>query len=409
MKRLTPLLMLCLLLICLIACASPPDATDAVPTATATASSRPVVSTAPQGEQDGGEVAVEIGDVTFVSHSLTVASSESVAVAAGDFDGDSHLDLVISGDPLLALVRGDGKGGFINGGRVPGGQQPVDFALADLDEDGDLDMAIANHDTDYLTILLGDGHGAFRPAPDSPLRIDVSPHPHAVRAADLDADGHIDLVVDHRQGEGLLILRGLGTGTFESPGTLVKVGGDPYRGMALGDLDGDGRLDLVTPNPREVGILFNASNGGIAFRQATPVAAETPFAVRLGDFNSDGWLDLISASGEGSPLVQIFLGDGKGGFTEAGDSPFRLAAGAKNIAVGDFNGDGIEDAAVACWQFSNVLVLLGGRDAIRTGTLPGGEHPWGLAAADLNEDGKDDLVIADDGAPSVTVYLSLDE
>jgi hypothetical protein len=347
---------------------------------------------------------VEVGDARFTSHSITV---EAPAMAAGDFDGDGHQDLVTAGEPQLTVFRGDGTGELVPSGRVAAGQQPDDFAIADLDSDGDLDIAVANHETHYLTTLLGDGRGGFEPAANSPLRIGVRPHPHAVRAVDLDADGHIDLIVDHREGEGLLILRGLGGGRFASPGTLVEAGGDPYRGMAVGDIDGDGRPDMVTPNPRDVGVLLNRTDEQIAFVQARPVAATAPFAVEVGDFDGDGLLDLMVASGEGSEHVELFLGDGRGGFEESESSPFSIAPGGKMIAVGDFNGDGIADAAVASYQSSKVLVLLGGRDSIHTGHLPAGEHPWGLVATDLNEDGKDDLIVADDANPRAVVYLSV--
>jgi hypothetical protein len=130
--------------------------------------------------------------------------------------------------------------------------------------------------------------------------------------------------------------------------------------------------------------------------------------VELGDFDGDGLLDLMVASGEGSEHVELFLGDGGGGFEESESSPFSIAPGGKKIAVGDFNGDGIADAVVASYQSSKVLVLLGGRDSIRNGYLPGGEHPWGLVATDLNEDGNDDLIVADDANPRAAVYLSLD-
>jgi hypothetical protein len=355
-------------------------------------------------ETGGGGETVEIGDARFVARDFTV---EVAAVAAADFDGDGHQDLVNAGESQLTVLRGDGQGGFVPSSRVLGGENPVDLALADLDGDGDGDIVVANHDTDYVTILLGDGRGAFQPAPNSPLRIDVQPHPHAVRAADLDADGHVDLIVDHREAEGLLILRGLGEGRFESPGIVVDGGGDPYRGMAVGDVDGDGKLDLVTPNPGEVGVLLNASDeAGVAFVQAPPVAAAAPFGVALGDLNGDGKLDLIAASDEGSALVELFWGDGRGGFEAAGESSFELAPGGKSVVVGDLNGDGITDAAIASYQFSDVLVLLGGRDSIRTGYLAGDEHPWGLAVADFNGDGQDDLVIADDTTHKATVYLS---
>jgi hypothetical protein len=357
-------------------------------------------------ETSGPPQTVAVGDARFVPRNISVGS---MAVAAADFDNDGWQDLVGAGEPQLTIMRGDGEGELIPSGRVPGGEHPVGFALADLNEDGDVDIVVANHDTDYLTILIGDGQGSFQPAPNSPLRIAVLPHPHVVRAEDLDADGHVDLIVDHRQAEGLLILRGLGDGRFESPGTLVEVGGDPYRGMAVGDINADGSLDLVTPNPREVGVLLNAGEEGIAFLPADPVDAEAPFAVELGDFNGDGWLDLIAASDEGSPLVELFWGDGRGGFEEADDSPYHFAPGGKNIVVGDFNGDGIEDAAVTCYLSSDVLVLLGGRDAMRMGYIVGGENPWGMAVTDLNRDGKDDLVIADDKADRAVVYLSLNQ
>ncbi len=345
-----------------------------------------------------------VGNTVFTAYNLPV---EKAALAAADFDNDGDIDLVGAGEPQITIFLNDGSGRLTASSQAPGGAQPDGFALADLDEDGDIDIAIANHDTDHLTLLLGDGEGGFHPAANSPLRVSVSPHPHVVQAEDIDLDGHLDLAVDDRDGEGVLVLRGLGGGEFETPGTLVGVGGDPYRGMALGDINGDGKPDLVTPNPRQAGVLLNASREKIAFVQSPPVAVQAPFAVALGDFNGDGALDLIAGSDEGSPLVSLFLGDGLGSFVQAADSPLRLAPGGKNIVVGDFNGDGIQDAAIASYQFSDVLLVLGGNRGISSGYLNGGEHPWGLAAADFNGDGRDDLVIADDGAKRAVVYLSV--
>ena len=347
------------------------------------------------------EEPIRVGAVRFTAHRVVV---EKANVAAGDFNHGGHQDLVAAGEQLTIFL-GDGTGELRPSTQVPGGDNPVDFAVADLNADGNVDIAVANHETDYLTLLLGTGGGEFRPAPNSPLKIDVSPHPHEVQAHDFDRDGHLDLIVDHRHGEGVLVLRGLGAGRFESPGKLIAVGGDPYRGMAVGDVNGDGRLDLVTPNPREVGILLGTAER-LGFVVARAVPATIPFAVALGDFDNDGRVDLLSASGEGSPRVELFVGAGTGGFTRAEDSPPHISLGAKNIVVGDFNGDGIDDAAVTSYHSKKVLLVLGGEAPRRTAELAGGDHPWGLATADFNEDGVDDLMVGDDSNPVATVWVS---
>jgi hypothetical protein len=344
-----------------------------------------------------------VGEVVFFRADTP---GEATTLAVGDLNQDGHLDLVMAREPELSVLLGNGEGGLQPFSRAYAGQQPDDLAIADINGDGAVDILVANHDTQYLTILLGVGRGTFQPAANSPLYIDVHPHPHAVEAVDLDGDGVRDLVIDHREGEGLLILRGLGGGRFANPGMLVEVGGDPYRGLAVGDINGDGKPDLVTPNPGEIGVLVNRSGDEIAFARASDVPAEAPFAVGLGDFNGDGALDILTASGEGSTQIELIFGDGSGGFGGGENHSFQLARGGKNLVLGDFNGDGIHDAAVASYRSSEVLVLLGGRSEIQTGYLPGGEHPWGMAAGDFNGDGKDDLVIVDDASAQAKIFLT---
>lgn len=346
-----------------------------------------------------------VDGIDFVRGTVTVGVGQKEAAAA-DLDGDGHPELVIAGNDSLTILRGDGSGNVVMQSRVPAGPNPEGPALADLDGDGHADVAVANHETEHLTLLRGDGEGGVQAFPNSPLTIDVDPHPHAVRAADLDADGHVDLVVDHRAGEGLLILRGMGGGAFESPGTLVDGGGDPYRGMAVGDLNGDGALDLVTPNPHAVGVMLSVDSERLTFARDAIATEAGPFAVDLGDLNGDGRMDVVAASGEGSSLIQLFLGDGEGSFREAEDSPFRLAEGGKQIARGDFNGDGVDDAAIAGWNAPEVLLLLGGARSVQTVRLPGAENSWGLVATDLNGDGADDLVIPDAASDQAVIYVS---
>ncbi len=352
---------------------------------------------------------VTIGGVNFVPQRLEVGGGE-LAVTFADLDNDGHQDhLAANGaDHDLIVFQGDGHGRLTSRGRLPAGQNPTDVFAADVNGDGVIDLVVANHETSYLTLLIGDGQGSFQPASNSPLPIEVNPHPHAVRAEDLDGDGHVDLIVDHRAGRGLLVLNGLGQGAFETPGKVVDVGGDPYLGFATGDVNSDGRLDLITPNPDEVGVVLSAGSSGSEFVRAPSLPAASPFGVALADLDGDGMLDVIAGSDGRSSLVEIFLGNGRSEF-RAG-AAFRMAAGGKSIAVGDINGDGVDDALVTSWS-SDALVVLGGTVGFQPVRLElrAIQNPWGVAVVDLNEDGRDDFVIGDGASSLAMLYLSQGE
>lgn len=353
----------------------------------------------------GQQPTVQIDGIEFVRETVTVGEGQKEA-AAGDVDGDGRPEILVARGESITVLGMNANGRIAVRGQFPTESGATGPDVGDLDGDGHLDIAVANHDTHFVTLLRGNGTGDFEAFPNSPLTIDVEPHPHAVRIGDLDSDGQMDLVVDHREGEGLLVLRGAGDGTFESSGTLIPSGGDPYRGMAIGDLNEDGRLDLVTPNPNAVGVVLTSQASTLPNGLHTLATPAGPFAVDLGDFNGDGLLDIVAGLDEGSSLVQVFFGDGGGRFREAEGSPFRPAPGPKMITVGDFNGDGTDDAAIACWNADSVLLLLGGSASIRTTQIPDAEDSWGPSAADLNGDGVDDLVLPDAANQDLIVYVS---
>jgi hypothetical protein len=332
---------------------------------------------------------------------------EPASVLAHDLTADGHVDLVVAnqGDNTLTILLGDGVGGFEPGPSVPAGENPNDLATGDFNGDGHPDVAISNHETVYLTLLFGDGLGGFRSAPISPLEIDVSPHPHAVAVTDLNEDGNVDLVVDDRDQQALLLLFGNGGGRFDST-QRVAVGGDPYRGMAIADLNLDGHVDLVTPNERDVALLLGDGRGSFRHAEGSPVATLPPFTARAGDLNGDGVPDLGVGTGEGSAELVVLLGSGNGEFQAAPGSPFSVGEGPKEMTVADIDGDGNDDLLVNSWGSESVTILFGGDPEFRMHRILLGGNPWSVDAADLNGDGRQDIVTANYADGIVTVLLS---
>ncbi len=130
------------------------------------------------------------------------------------------------------------------------GVRPSGVATGDLNRDGRPDLVVAVGGTRSLSILLGDGRGRFSPAPGAPLP--VASAPHLAEIGDIDRDGNPDLVATGHDSHGVFVWLGDGTGRFRSAAGSpypARPGGKPHNhGLALGDIDRDGRLDVVTPD-----------------------------------------------------------------------------------------------------------------------------------------------------------------
>lgn len=340
------------------------------------------------------------------------------ALAAGDFNRDGKLDLVVAsgGSNDLVVLLGDGHGGFRESSVAPAGENPTEICVADLDRDGNPDLAIANHATSHVTILLGNGRGGFRPAPGSPVTVHSKPHPHTIDACDVDGDGKLDLVIDSWRENRFTLLLGDGKGGFRGPGIPIEAGRKPYRNLRLRDLDGDGKCDLVAPNLAERGVtlLIGDGRGGFRGAAAPPVpAGPSPFEVQIGDVNRDGRPDLIVVNYSGhitdpsGDALTFLLGDGKGHFRlepriATGHAPF-------DAAVADINGDGFADVVVANGASRDLTVAFGGPDGLspsRTATVPLGRRVVRVVLGDWNADGKADAATADSEDHGVSVLLA---
>ena len=338
------------------------------------------------------------------------------ALVLSDFNGDGIPDLAVAlGTGGVAVFLGNGSGGFAapNGSPFATGNGPQAVVSADFNGDGYPDLAVANSMDNTVTVLLGNGSGGFTAASGSPFAVGTNPSSMAV--ADFNANGNADLVVANQGDNTVTVLLGNGSGGFTpAPGSPFAVGASP-QSVAVADFNRDGNADLAVLNNggNTVTVLLGNGSAGFTAAGGSPFAAGTlPAAVTVGDFNGDGKPDLAIADGiGGSGTVTVLLGNGSGGFSAAGGSPFPVGFNPSAIAVGDFNGDGKTDLAVANQGNLDVSILLGngsGGFTVTAASPAVGTQPVSIAVGDFNGDGKTDLAVANQGSNNITILLGSD-
>ncbi len=365
-----------------------------------------------------GTVSVRFGDGAggfTPGADLSSGGSTARGIAAGDFNGDGYLDLVVANSNLFGstinFLQGSANGTFTLSGAslsLPLGSAPYGLAVGDFDGDGRDDVAVADGGSNLVRIYLRSGPFTFA----APQNIPTGSQPASLVVGDFDRDGDLDIVSVNQGAGNLSFLQNNGSGVFSEPFARTPVGANPLS-ITAADFDKDGILDLaVAVNGANVIDVLKGSGGG-AFTSIGMLAAGTgPVSVAVADFNNDGNPDLVANSSQ----TFVYLGDGSGGFPAT--RSFNTGTGLQGVAAGDFNGDGRDDVAslgVNALLFAQVGILLNdsglGCPAVSFGpaarTFPAGANPVGAARGDFNQDGRLDVVVTNGGSPgSVSVLLA---
>jgi hypothetical protein len=344
----------------------------------------------------------------FQSPRLFATGAGPTTVAVADVNGDGKPDLVTTnqGDNTVSVVLGNGDGTFSAPRTFPVGSTPGGLAVADVNGDGKPDLAVANFNSNTVSVLLGNGDGTFQ----SQQTFGTGHGPSAVALADVNGDGRPDLVVTNSGDNTLVVLLNAGNGTFRSQQTLT-VGPETYGAysLAVTDVNGDGKPDLVTVNYRSSTVKVVLGNGDGTFQGAQTInTGPGPYSVAAADVNGDGKPDLVTANLL-DQSVSVLLGNGGGTF----QPPQALATGSSRapyaVAVADVNGDGTPDIVVATPGDGTASILLGngGGSFQPAVAYPiGGADPRSVALADVNGDGRSDLVTANYNSGGVSVLLN---
>jgi hypothetical protein len=331
--------------------------------------------------------------------------------AVGDFNGDGKPDAAV-GNTLSASVTvalGNGDGTFVSSIEYNTDLNPEGTAVGDFNKDGKLDVAVANFkggplNNGNISVLFGNGDGTFQPAVNYAAEV----NPIRLVAVDLNSDGNLDLVTACLSSDKATVLLGKADGTFNAA-VGYAVGTHP-QDVAVADYNNDGKLDLATPNSDGASISILRGNGDGTFQAATSISLSfplnRPYSIAAGDLNGDGKQDLVFPSPDNA--VGVLLGNGNGTFQAAVSYP-TTAGQATNARLGDFNGDGKLDVVVInAGSPGSVGVLRGNGDGTLQAVVnfPTQSTPWGLVVTDFNLDGKPDLITTNNGIGRINVLLN---
>ena len=340
------------------------------------------------------------GDDLFPDYVIYPVGSGATFVTIADLDGDGDADLAVANgaSDFISILFNNGDGTYADQVTYFIGF-PYNLASADLDGDGDQDLAVTNAASDNVAILLNNGDGTFADQVTYDTNYAIS-----VTIADLDGDEDADLAVANWAGNTVSVLLNNGDGTFAPQVTYP--GGSGPGDIAIADLDGDEDADLAVANhwSANVSVLMNEGDGTFA-AHVTYEAGGRAVRIAIDDVDGDEDADLVVAKYD-SDDVSVLLNNGDGTFAPRVD--YAAGDGPHGVAVGDLDGDADPDLVVVSIHSNDASVLLNNGDGTFAPRVDyaAGAGPHDVEMADLDGDGDADLAVPNNGSGHVAVLLN---
>jgi uncharacterized protein (TIGR03437 family) len=340
-------------------------------------------------------ILINNGDTTFKTPVQYSLAGGGLSLAAGDFNGDGKIDLAAPVPGGVVIFLGNGDGTFRNAASYPAAAAPLGIAVADINGDGVADVVITDGSNGAVGAgsvgaLLGNPNGTFQAY--STLLTGLNPGYIAI--GDFNNDGHADLAFTNFGDGSVSVALGNGGGAFAAPQTYVASAMAGY--LVVTDVNQDGHVDLVVGsgspeaivpdvNSEQIAVLMNNGDGTF---QGTPSYSFGPRSqqIAIADFDGDGILDVAGADAIGTTFtVQYGLGGGK-----FGQPSTFMGGGGPSVATADFNGDGLPDLLLG----GTTLALSQPGRTFQTSTINLRGPAQFAVTGDFNGDGNADAAVA---------------
>jgi hypothetical protein len=357
----------------------------------------------------GAAPTAKVEPFSFECERLDHGGDSPFGVLLGDWNGDSRPDLAVSnvGSSTVTILLNGKDGSFTPSQTLSVGRVPRPLATADIDGDGDLDLAVGHAMPAFTWIFLGDGRGSFAYSE----RYTSGDSPFDVALADMNGDGSLDLIVANESNAHIRAVSrvgvhpGRGDGTFGRP-TVLRAGQFPAA-LVVGELDGRPGPDLAVANwgSDDVTLFFN---DGEALGPGVTIVSgvRKPYALAGGDLDGDGRTDLVLPDVHG--VLRVLWSSGEGTFS-LGEA-FQVGAGVRWVTLADMDADGRPDLVSADAGSNQVSIVRnrGAREFEPARSISVGSEARMVRAADFDGDGDLDLVVTNQKAGHLTVCLQID-